>query len=113
MRPILGKYDFTNFNRAQDLSGATVSRGIIVNHNERKMDLNFYKTYNGRGGNRKGQKVSNQLLSGSILHLTFLHRIIFIRDYTLKSLRLKHDKWNKLIISDEQRTILTNFVERG
>ena len=37
----------------------------------------------------------------------------FIQDYTLKSLRLKPDKWNKLIISDEQRTFLTNFVERG
>ena len=40
-------------------------------------------------------------------------RIIFIRDYTLKSLRLKQDKWNKLIISDEQRSIITNFVEKG
>ena len=37
----------------------------------------------------------------------------FIQDYTLKSLRLKPDKWNKLIISDEQRTFLTNFIERG
>ena len=31
----------------------------------------------------------------------------------MKSLRLKQDKWNKLIISDEQRSIITNFVEKG
>ncbi len=37
----------------------------------------------------------------------------FIQDYTLKSLRLKPDKWNKLIISDEQRTFINNFIERG
>jgi hypothetical protein len=37
----------------------------------------------------------------------------FIQDYTLKSLRLKPDKWNKLIISDEQRTFIINFIERG
>ena len=30
----------------------------------------------------------------------------------MKSLRLKQDKWNKLIISDEQRSIITNFVEK-
>ena len=42
-----------------------------------------------------------------------LSRMEFIQDYTLKSLRLKPDKWNKLIISDEQRTFLTNFIERG
>ena len=40
-------------------------------------------------------------------------RIIFIRDYTLKSLRLKQDKWNKLIISDEQRSTISSFVEKG
>ena len=40
-------------------------------------------------------------------------RLEFIQDYTLKSLRLKPDKWNKLIISDEQRTFITNFIERG
>ena len=40
-------------------------------------------------------------------------RICFIRDYTLKSLRLKQDKWNKLVISDEQRNLLINFVEKG
>lgn len=31
----------------------------------------------------------------------------------MKSLRLKQDKWNKLIISDEQRSLITNFVEKG
>ena len=43
----------------------------------------------------------------------FFSRITFIRDYTLKSLRLKQDKWNKLLISDEQRNTLINFVEKG
>lgn len=40
-------------------------------------------------------------------------RVIFIRDYTLKSLRLKQDKWNKLVLSDEQRCLLNNFIEKG
>ena len=40
-------------------------------------------------------------------------RYQFIRDYTLKSLRVKIDKWNKLWGSDEQRHILQNFVETG
>ena len=31
----------------------------------------------------------------------------------MKSLRLKQDKWNKLLISDEQRNTLINFVEKG
>ncbi len=43
----------------------------------------------------------------------FFFRMEFIQDYTLKSLRLKPDKWNKLIISDEQRTFINNFIERG
>ena len=37
----------------------------------------------------------------------------FIRDYTLASMRLKQDKWNKIIISDEQRQYLSSFIEKG
>ena len=40
-------------------------------------------------------------------------RMDFIQDYTLKSLRLKQDKWNKLILSDGQREYMISFVERG
>ena len=40
-------------------------------------------------------------------------RLAFIEDYTLKSLRLKTDKWNKLIISDDQRGFLHSFVDQG
>ena len=36
----------------------------------------------------------------------------FIREYTLASMRLKLDKWNKIIISDEQRQFLTSFIEK-
>ena len=45
-------------------------------------------------------------------HLYFF-RYQFIRDYTLKTLRLKVDKWSKLWGSDEQRHILKQFVETG
>ena len=38
-------------------------------------------------------------------------RLDFIQDYTLKSLRLKPDKWARLMISDEQRMFLGRFVE--
>ena len=41
------------------------------------------------------------------------NRLEFIQDYTLKSLRLKQDKWNKLVISDEQRGFLHSFVDQG
>ena len=40
-------------------------------------------------------------------------RYQLIRDYTLKTLRLKIDKWNKLWSSDEQRALLVKFVETG
>ena len=40
-------------------------------------------------------------------------RYQLIRDYTLKTLRLKIDKWNKLWSSDEQRALLIKFVESG
>ena len=40
------------------------------------------------------------------------HRLEFLQDYTLKSLRLKPDKWSKLIISDEQRNYMMNFLDR-
>ena len=38
-------------------------------------------------------------------------RIEFIREYTLTSMRLKIDKWNKIIISDEQRNYLLSFID--
>ena len=38
-------------------------------------------------------------------------RIEFLADFTLKSLRLKSDKWARLVISDEQRTFLSRFVD--
>ena len=40
-------------------------------------------------------------------------RVHFIQDYTLKSMRLKPEKWVKLVISDEQRRHLENFVYKG
>ena len=41
------------------------------------------------------------------------YRLAFIEDYTLKSLRLKTEKWNKLVISDDQRGFLHSFVDQG
>ena len=40
-------------------------------------------------------------------------RISFIKDFTLKSLRVKPDKWNKLCNSDEQKYYLAEFVAGG
>ena len=40
------------------------------------------------------------------------NRIEYIREYTLTSMRLKIDKWNKIIISDEQRSYLLAFVDK-
>ena len=40
-------------------------------------------------------------------------RMDFVQDYTLKSLRLKQDKWNKLVVADSQREYIISFIERG
>ena len=40
-------------------------------------------------------------------------RVDFIQEYTLKTLRLKPDKWSRMVVSDEQRTYINNFVEKG
>ena len=37
-------------------------------------------------------------------------RVEFIQEYTLKSMRLKADKWNKIIIFDEQRQYLQVWI---
>ena len=39
-------------------------------------------------------------------------RLDFLQDFTLKSLRLKPDKWARMVVSDEQRTFISNFVDR-
>ena len=38
-------------------------------------------------------------------------RIDFLSEFTLKTLRLKPDKWSRLMISDEQRTFLARFID--
>ena len=38
-------------------------------------------------------------------------RIEFLADFTLKSLRLKSDKWSRLLISDEMRNFLLRFID--
>ena len=40
-------------------------------------------------------------------------RLDFLRDFILRALRLKPDKWDRMFISDEQRNHITAFVERG
>jgi len=39
-------------------------------------------------------------------------RLDFIQDFTLKTLRLKPDKWARMTISDEQRNYINHFIER-
>ena len=38
-------------------------------------------------------------------------RVEFLADFTLKSLRLKSDKWARLLISDEMRTYISRFID--
>ena len=38
-------------------------------------------------------------------------RMEFLKEYTISSLKLKKEKWKKIIVSDEQREYLTNFIE--
>ena len=47
-------------------------------------------------------------------------RVEFLQEFTLKSMRLKIDKWNKIVVHDEQRqylqvnaaTLLTNLRDQ-
>ncbi len=40
-------------------------------------------------------------------------RIEFLQEYTIKTLRLKPDKWSRMVVSDEQRTFVANFIDRA
>lgn len=68
---------------------------------------------NGRRSCRSRQKVMLSFLNHTDKYKCPLCRYQLIRDYTLKTLRLKIDKWNKLWSSDEQRALLIKFVESG
>ena len=39
-------------------------------------------------------------------------RCDFLKEVTLRSLRVKSEKWDRLFISDEQRSFIMGFVER-
>ena len=38
-------------------------------------------------------------------------RVEWLANYTCKTLRLKEDKWSRMMVSDEQRTYLNRFLE--
>ena len=40
-------------------------------------------------------------------------RLDFLQELTLKCLRLKPDKWARMIVSDEQRCFIQSFIEKG
>ena len=40
-------------------------------------------------------------------------RMEFIADFTCKSLRLKSDKWSRMILSDEVRIFISKFFDKG
>ena len=39
-------------------------------------------------------------------------RMEYLMDYTLRTLRLKPDKWSRMLVSDEQRTFVNAFIDR-
>ena len=38
-------------------------------------------------------------------------RMEFLSEYTLRSLRLKPDKWTRMLVSDEQRNFVNKFID--
>ena len=38
-------------------------------------------------------------------------RIEWIAEYTCRTMRVKPDKWSRMMVSDEQRTFLNKFIE--
>ena len=39
-------------------------------------------------------------------------RLDFIQDFTLKSMRCKQDKWQRMIVSDDVRRFVLDFIEK-
>ena len=39
-------------------------------------------------------------------------RLDFIKEVVLRTLRVKPEKWDRLLISDEQRAYITGFIDR-
>ena len=61
----------------------------------------------------ENEKDPRYMLCNKYHNDTYLTRLAFIRGYTLASLRLKKEKWNKITISDEQRGYLNAFLDKG
>ena len=40
-------------------------------------------------------------------------RMEYLQDYTLKTLRIKPEKWTRMLVSDEQRTFVNAFIDRN
>ena len=40
-------------------------------------------------------------------------RLQFIEQYTLKTLKVKNDKWQKLLSQEEMKQMIVDFVEKG
>ena len=40
-------------------------------------------------------------------------RLDFIQDFTLRSMRCKQEKWQRMIVSDEVRRFILDFIEKG
>ena len=40
------------------------------------------------------------------------YRVHYIKEFCCRSLRVKTEKWDRLLISDEQRAFVMRFVER-
>ena len=38
-------------------------------------------------------------------------RMEFLSEYTLRALRLKPDKWTRMLVSDEQRNFVNKFID--
>ena len=39
-------------------------------------------------------------------------RLEYLGEYVCKTLRLKPEKWSRMLVSDEQRTFLNSFIDR-
>ena len=74
-------------------------------------NTNIYSIFTPKRSHRCDKTIT--IKSNQLIYFSTLFRVQFIQDYTLKSMRLKPEKWVKLVISDEQRRHLENFVYKG
>lgn len=56
--------------------------------------------------------IFSDMSGGSIPESTSDPRLVFLGRYVQKTLKLKPEKWNRLLMTEEQKTIVVDFLNK-